>query len=143
MICSLTLTSVAFVVQVEIITIISFLLGSLSQKLSGDKSSKSGVTEIRNPKIFNMLPAYEKAQYPYILISDSGLMMHENTLYDMVMCMTDTVGLVHQMPFTCDRKGFAGSVEKVCRLEIRFDLAIKMSTLLVNIYIKIFDMKSK
>ncbi|CAF1379098.1 unnamed protein product [Adineta ricciae] len=88
-------------------------VGSLSQKLSGDKSSKSGVTEIRNPKIFNMLPAYEKAQYPYILISDSGLMMHENTLYDMVMCMTDTVGLVHQMPFTCDRKGFAGSVEKV------------------------------
>ncbi|CAF0827682.1 unnamed protein product [Adineta ricciae] len=90
-----------------------FCCGSLSQKLSGDKSSKSGVTEIRNPKIFNMLPAYEKAQYPYILISDSGLMMHENTLYDMVMCMTDTVGLVHQMPFTCDRKGFAGSVEKV------------------------------
>ena len=68
---------------------------------------------IKNPKIFNMLPAYEKAQYPLILISDSGLMMHENTLYDMALCMTDTVGLVHQMPFTCDRKGFAGSVEKV------------------------------
>ena len=70
--------------------------------------------EIKNPKIFNMLPAYEKAQYPYILISDSGLMMHENTLYDMVTCMADNVGLVHQMPFTCDRKGFAASVEKVC-----------------------------
>ncbi len=85
-----------------------------SQKfLSGDKSSKNGAMEIRNPKIFNMLPAYEKAQYPYILISDSGLMMHENTLYDMAMCMTDNVGLVHQMPFTCDRKGFAASVEKV------------------------------
>jgi ceramide glucosyltransferase len=27
--------------------------------------------------------------------------------------MADDVGLVHQMPFTCDRKGFAGSVEKV------------------------------
>jgi ceramide glucosyltransferase len=86
-----------------------------SQKfLSGDKSLKNGAIEIKNPKIYNMLPAYEKAQYPYILISDSGLMMHEHTLYDMAMCMTDSVGLVHQMPFTCDRKGFAGSVEKVC-----------------------------
>ncbi|CAF0787196.1 unnamed protein product [Adineta steineri] len=81
--------------------------------LSGDKSSKNGTMDIKNPKIFNMLPAYEKAQYPYILISDSGLMMHENTLYDMVISMTDNVGLVHQMPFTCDRKGFAASVEKV------------------------------
>jgi ceramide glucosyltransferase len=85
-----------------------------SQKFpSGDKSLKTSTIEIKNPKIFNMLPAYEKAQYPYILISDSGLMMHEHTLYDMAICMTDTVGLVHQMPFTCDRKGFAGSVEKV------------------------------
>ncbi|CAF3334175.1 unnamed protein product [Rotaria socialis] len=85
-----------------------------SQKfLSGDKLSKNGTMDIKNPKIYNMLPAYEKAQYPFILISDSGLMMHENTLYDMVACMTDNVGLVHQMPFTCDRKGFAGSVEKV------------------------------
>lgn len=85
-----------------------------SQKLlSGDKLLKNGMDEIKNPKIFNMLPAYEKAQYPYILISDSGLLMREHTLYDMVACMTDKVGLVHQMPFTCDRKGFAGSVEKV------------------------------
>ncbi|CAF4068253.1 unnamed protein product [Rotaria sp. Silwood2] len=85
-----------------------------SQKISsGDKLLKNGTMDIKNPKIYNMLPAYEKAQYPYILISDSGLMMHEHTLYDMVMCMTDNVGLVHQMPFTCDRKGFAASVEKV------------------------------
>ncbi|CAF0723554.1 unnamed protein product [Adineta ricciae] len=69
--------------------------------------------EIKNPKIFNMLPAYDKAQYPLFLISDSGLLMHEDALYDMASCMTDDVGLVHQMPFTCDRKGFAGSVEKV------------------------------
>ena len=60
-----------------------------------------------------MLTAYDKAQYPFILISDSGLMMHEDTLYDMILSMKDDVGLVHQMPFTCDRKGFAGSVEKV------------------------------
>lgn len=90
-----------------------FHLGS--QKISsGEKSSKNAMLEIKNPKIFNMLPAYEKAQYPLILISDSGLMMHEQTLYDMAISMTDNVGLVHQMPFTCDRKGFAGSVEKVC-----------------------------
>jgi len=86
--------------------------------LSGDKL-KSATIEIKNPKIFNMLPAYEKAQYPYILISDSGLMMHEHTLYDMAMSMTDNVGLVHQMPFTCDRKGFAASVEKVCLIEYK------------------------
>ncbi|CAF1018248.1 unnamed protein product [Adineta steineri] len=85
-----------------------------SQQYSpGDELSKSETTDIKNPKIFNMLSAYEKAQYPLFLISDSGLMMREDTLYDMALCMMDDVGLVHQMPFTCDRKGFAGSVEKV------------------------------
>jgi ceramide glucosyltransferase len=85
-----------------------------SQKFSSGEESYTIIEqEIKNPKIFNMLAAYEKAQYPFILISDSGLMMHEDTLYDMTLCMADDVGLVHQMPFTCDRKGFAGSVEKV------------------------------
>ncbi|CAF1070686.1 unnamed protein product [Rotaria sordida] len=86
----------------------------VSKKLSsGDGSLKSGTTEIINPKISNMLAAYEKAQYPLFLISDSGLMMHEDTLYEMVLYMTDDVGLVHQLPFTHNRKGFAGTVEKV------------------------------
>ncbi|UJR21391.1 hypothetical protein I4U23_024481 [Adineta vaga] len=80
---------------------------------SDDETSKVETNEIKNPKIFNMLSAYDKAQYPLFLISDSGLLMHEDTLYDMALCMRDDVGLVHQMPFTCDRKGFAGSVEKV------------------------------
>lgn len=31
----------------------------------------------------------------------------------MVSLMTDKVGLVHQMPFVCDRPGFAGALEKV------------------------------
>lgn len=66
-----------------------------------------------NPKIFNMCSAYEKAQYQLVLISDSGLMMYEDTLHEMVLCMTEEVGLVHQMPFTHNRKGFAGTVEKV------------------------------
>lgn len=61
-----------------------------------------------------MCTAYDKAQYPFILISDSGMMMFEDTLYEMALCMADDVGLVHQMPFTSNRSGFAGSVEKVC-----------------------------
>ena len=73
-----------------------------------------------------MIPAYEKAQYPWILISDSGLMMHEDTLYDMAICMADDVGLVHQMPFTCDRKGFAGSVEKVRKKNLNFSAILTL-----------------
>ena len=41
------------------------------------------------------------------------LKVADDTLYDMVSFMTDKVGLVHQMPFTCDRPGFAGTLEKV------------------------------
>ncbi|KAG8245128.1 hypothetical protein J6590_009205 [Homalodisca vitripennis] len=37
----------------------------------------------------------------------------EDTLIDMVQLMTDDVGLVHQLPFTCDREGFAATVEKI------------------------------
>lgn len=39
--------------------------------------------------------------------------MKEDTLLDMVQHMTEKVGLVHQMPFTCDRDGFAATFEKV------------------------------
>ena len=39
--------------------------------------------------------------------------MKEDTLTDMVSAMKEKVGLVHQMPFACDRKGFAGVLEKV------------------------------
>ena len=69
-----------------------------------------------------MLSAYEKVQYPLFLISDSGLMMFEETLYDMAMCMDDDVGLVHQMPFTADRKDFAGTVVKVRSLKLIYKL---------------------
>lgn len=44
--------------------------------------------------------------------------MKEDTLLDMVMHMTEGVGLVHQMPFTCDRDGFAATFEKVCLFAI-------------------------
>lgn len=88
-----------------------------------------------NPKINNMQPGYEAAKYEYIMISDSGirsklirffcfkkpmvifiifsLLVKEDTLLDMVQHMTEKVGLVHQMPFTCDRDGFAATFEKV------------------------------
>ncbi|XP_022650237.1 ceramide glucosyltransferase-like isoform X1 [Varroa destructor] len=66
-----------------------------------------------NPKINNMAPGYEAAKYPLIMVSDAGIRMKEDTLLDMVLCMAPDVGLVHQMPFTCDRAGFAAILEKV------------------------------
>ncbi|KAL3314863.1 hypothetical protein Ciccas_006510 [Cichlidogyrus casuarinus] len=54
-----------------------------------------------NPKINNMNPAYLKASYDYVLISDVGIYMYPNTLSDMVITMLseENVGLVHQIPF--------------------------------------------
>ncbi|RWS07297.1 ceramide glucosyltransferase-like protein [Dinothrombium tinctorium] len=66
-----------------------------------------------NPKINNMQPGYEAAKYDLILISDSGIKMREDTLLDMVLTMKEDVALVHQMPFTCDKKGFPSTLEKV------------------------------
>lgn len=37
----------------------------------------------------------------------------EDTLQDMVNHMSEKTGLVHQMPFTSDRNGFAATLEKV------------------------------
>ena len=39
--------------------------------------------------------------------------VQEDTLIDMVMHMTEKVGLVHQFPYVCTRKGIASSLEKV------------------------------
>jgi len=66
-----------------------------------------------NPKINNMHPGYKAAIYEFILISDSGIRMRSDTLSDMVSHMTDSVGLVHQMPFSCDRSGLSATLEKV------------------------------
>lgn len=66
-----------------------------------------------NPKINNMQPGYLAAKHDLVLISDSGLMMKEDTLSDMVSHMTPDVGIVHQMPFCCDRKGWPAILEKV------------------------------
>lgn len=48
-----------------------------------------------NPKVNNMLPAYQKAQYPYILISDSNVMVEPNYLKKIIQPMKDPqTGLV-------------------------------------------------
>ncbi|CAH2003524.1 unnamed protein product [Acanthoscelides obtectus] len=60
-----------------------------------------------------MNKAYEATKHNLILISDSGIRMKEDTLLDMVNHMTDKTGIVHQMPFTCDRDGFAATLEKI------------------------------
>ena len=41
--------------------------------------------------------------------------MKEDTLTDMVLAMKDNVGLVHQMPYTCDGAGLPSTLEKVGR----------------------------
>ena len=41
------------------------------------------------------------------------LTVRTDTLSDMVAHMTDSVGLVHQMPFSCDRTGLPATLEKV------------------------------
>lgn len=67
-----------------------------------------------NPKINNMQPAYEAAKYDLILISDSGISMKQNTLFDMVLDMEENVALVHQMPFVkANRDGFSAIFETV------------------------------
>ncbi|ESO92359.1 hypothetical protein LOTGIDRAFT_120942 [Lottia gigantea] len=66
-----------------------------------------------NPKINNMIVGYDAAQYDLILISDSGIKMAEDTLEDMVVNLKENVGMVHQMPYISERKGFASHFEKV------------------------------
>ena len=39
--------------------------------------------------------------------------MKEDTLTDMVTAMKDDIGLVHQMPYTCDGAGLPSTLEKV------------------------------
>ena len=53
-----------------------------------------------NPKINNLFPGYTASKYDLILVSDSRIRMKKDALTDMVLHMTEKVGLVHQMPFT-------------------------------------------
>ncbi|XP_033636856.1 ceramide glucosyltransferase-B-like [Asterias rubens] len=82
-----------------------------------------------NPKLNNLMPGYSAAQYELIMISDSGIMVYKNTLTEMVCKMTANVGLVHAIPFCCNRKGFAATLEKAyfggahCRMYICCNIA--------------------
>ena len=87
-----------------------------------------------------MQTGYAAAKYDLIMISDAGIRskyfslftffsallicfiipfffifftVKDDTLLDMVQHLTENTGLVHQMPFTCDRDGFAATLEKV------------------------------
>ncbi|KAK3091111.1 hypothetical protein FSP39_017199 [Pinctada imbricata] len=66
-----------------------------------------------NPKINNMMTGYEAAKHDLILVSDSGLKMGEDALTDMVLNLKENVGLVHQMPYAAQRKGFPSHMEKI------------------------------
>ncbi|KAG5878023.1 hypothetical protein JTB14_014264 [Gonioctena quinquepunctata] len=91
------------------------VVNALIQKYPKVKTSIfiGGSTVGVNPKINNMNKAYESTTYDFILISDSGIRMKEDTLQDMVEHMTERTGIVHQMPFTSDRNGFAAILEKI------------------------------
>ncbi|XP_052799673.1 ceramide glucosyltransferase-B-like [Mya arenaria] len=66
-----------------------------------------------NGKVNNMMKAYQASRYHLVNISDSSIQAPPDNLYDMVGHMTADTGVVLQMPFCCDRKGFAGIYEKV------------------------------
>lgn len=65
----------------------------------------------------------------------------EDTLLDMVVYMTSKVGLVHQMPFTCDREGFAATFEKVInQLGAVLATHILMNMMMVKKHLSYFPM---
>lgn len=100
-----------------------------------------------------MNEAYRNSSYDFILISDSGirskffhtknwcvyitkqwiLLVKEDTLLDMVNHMSEKTGIVHQMPFTCDRNSFAATLEKV-GIGIYFTDPLLILSLSISVY---------
>ena len=66
-----------------------------------------------NPKINNIYSSYECSEYPLVLISDAGIFMKPDSLNEMVGLMKSDVGIVQQLPFIADRKGWPATLEKV------------------------------
>ncbi|XP_061433426.1 ceramide glucosyltransferase-like [Lethenteron reissneri] len=66
-----------------------------------------------NPKINNLMPAYEAARYDLVWICDSGIRVEEKSLQRMAALMTERVGLVHGLPYVADRRGFSATLEQV------------------------------
>jgi len=51
-----------------------------------------------NPKVNNLIPAYRRARHPYVLISDSNVMVDENYLQEIMRFTADpSVGLVSNL----------------------------------------------
>ncbi|XP_062509508.1 ceramide glucosyltransferase-like [Corticium candelabrum] len=66
-----------------------------------------------NPKINNMITAFEESQYEFIWICDSSIMVSSDNLLEMVTCLDPGVGIVHQLPFTGSAKSFGAILDKV------------------------------
>ncbi|XP_032821689.1 ceramide glucosyltransferase [Petromyzon marinus] len=66
-----------------------------------------------NPKVNNLMPAYESAKHSLLWICDSGIRVRPDTLLDMVLQLSKDVGLVHGLPYVADRRGFAATLEQV------------------------------
>lgn len=56
-----------------------------------------------NPKINNILEAWNASTNNFIWIADSDIITTPNNLTNMMSCMTDDVGLVHQVPISRNR----------------------------------------
>jgi len=85
-----------------------------------------------NPKINNIAKAYAESRYELIMISDAGIMLRPEALQEMVSLMTPDVGIVQQMPFTTDRKGWPATLEKIV-----FGCHIARSHLYLNVLDKL------
>lgn len=64
--------------------------------------------------------------------------MKADTLSDMIEYMTDRVGLVHQMPFTCDREGFPATFEKVSNQISASEIGINLPDFVFSMVLQIF-----
>jgi ceramide glucosyltransferase len=67
-----------------------------------------------NPKVNNLIPAYKKSRYQYILISDSNVMVDKNYLREIMRHTQDpSVGLVSNMIHGVGARSFGAILENL------------------------------